>query len=401
MLTSEQLAVLAEQLESHRVERKASFSAKTRPSILEAICAFSNDLPGQGETGVILIGVDDKTGKPANPRLKVTDELLLNLAAIRNEGAILPFPRLLAYEAELEGVPIAVIEVEPSLSPPVRLRGLTKIRTGPCNATATRDDERILVERRRSLELAFDQRTVFGATLDDLDLPYFTQEFLPSAIDPSVLAENGRSVAEQLAALHLANPDAVPNVAGLLVLGRDPTAFIPGAYVQFVRIDGSEMTDPIVDRKELVGPLPRVLQQMDEITSAHIHVATRVVDGPIETRTPDYPLPAMQQLLRNAVMHRNYETSNAPVQWYWFADRIEIHNPGGLFGRATPQTFGKPGGNDYRNPTIAAALHQLGLVQRFGMGIPTARKACKDNGNPEPDFIFESASFAVIVRARA
>ena len=63
MLTSEQLAVLAEQLESHRVERKASFSAKTRPSILEAICAFSNDLSGQGETGVILIGVDDKTGK--------------------------------------------------------------------------------------------------------------------------------------------------------------------------------------------------------------------------------------------------------------------------------------------------------------------------------------------------
>jgi ATP-dependent DNA helicase RecG len=108
----------------------------------------------------------------------------------------------------------------------------------------------------------------------------------------------------------------------------------------------------------------------------------------------------MQQLLRNAVMHRNYESSNAPVQWYWFSDRIEIHSPGGLFGRARPETFGMPGGNDYRNPTLAAALHQLGFVQRFGMGVPLARRACSDNGNPPPEFLFQPANFAVIVRVR-
>ncbi|MFV8752434.1 ATP-binding protein [Nannocystaceae bacterium ST9] len=397
MLTPEQLAELAGQLASYRVERNASLSPKTKPKIEEAICGFANDLAGLGETGVILVGVDDETGKATG--LRITDELLQNLAGIRNEGAILPFPQLLAYEGKLGGIPIAVIEVEPSPSPPVRLRGQTKIRTGPRGATATRDEERVLVERRRSLEFAFDQRVVFGATLEDLDLQFFVHEFLPSAIDPAVLAENGRSVAEQLAALHLASPDAIPNVAGLLVLGLEPTTFIPGAYVQFVRFDGREMTDPIVDRKELAGPLPRVLRQMDDITTAHIHVATSV-EGSAEVRTPDYPMPAMQQLLRNAVMHRNYETSNAPVQWYWFSDRIEIHNPGGLFGRANPDTFGKPGGNDYRNPTLAAALYQLGLVQRFGMGVPLARKACAENGNPQPEFIFGAASFAVVVRAR-
>lgn len=129
-------------------------------------------------------------------------------------------------------------------------------------------------------------------------------------------------------------------------------------------------------------------------------MATSVAGGTVETRTPDYPIAAMQQLLRNAVIHRNYETSNAPVQWYWFSDRMEIHNPGGLFGRATPATFGRPGGNDYRNPALAAALYQLGFVQRFGLGVPLARKACADNGNPAPEFLFEPASFAVVVRAR-
>lgn len=396
MLTPEQLAELAADMESFRVERKAS--AASIDKIEEAICAFSNDLPGTGKPGIVLVGVHDQTGKPTG--LPITDELLLKLSGIRSSGKILPFPQLLVYRAEHEGQAIAVVEVEPSAYPPVRLRGRTVIRPGPGGATATRDEERVLVERRRSHELAFDQRVVYGATLDDLDLPYFVTEFLPSAIDPGVLAENGRSTAEQLAALHLANPDAVPNVAGLLVLGRDPTTFIPGAYVQFLRIDGTQMTDPIVDRKELAGALPRVLRQMDEITTAHIHVATEVGHS-VEVRTPDYPMPAMQQLLRNAIMHRNYETSNAPVQWYWFSDRIEIHNPGGLYGRATPDMFGKPGGNDYRNPTVAAALYQLGLVQRFGMGIPLARKACAENGNPEPEFIFGQASFAVIVRARA
>jgi ATP-dependent DNA helicase RecG len=397
MLTPQQLAELAADMESFRVERKAS--AASIDKIEEAICAFANDLAGTGMTGVVLVGIDDKTGKPTG--LSITDELLLKLTSIRSSGKILPFPQLLVYRAEHEGQSIAVIEVEPSIYPPIRLRGRTVIRPGPGGATATRDEERVLVERRRSHELAFDQRVVYGATLDDLDLQFFVNEFLPSAIDPGVLVENGRSVAEQLAALHLANPDAIPNVAGLLVLGRDPTTFIPGAYVQFLRIDGTEVTDAIVDRKELTGPLPRILRQMDEITTAHIHVATHVGEGSVEVRSPDYPMPAMQQLLRNAIMHRNYETSNAPVQWYWFSDRIEIHNPGGLYGRATPDTFGKPGGNDYRNPTVAAALYQLGLVQRFGMGIPLARKACAENGNPEPEFIFGQASFAVIVRARA
>lgn len=396
MLTHLELHALAGELESHRVERKASIASKDK--IEEAICAFANDLPGTGRVGVVLVGVDDKTGRPTG--LAVTDELLKSLANIRSDGNILPFPTLLAYSAQLSGVAIAVVEVEPSSSPPVRLRGRTVVRPGPRGATATRDDERILVERRRTLDLSFDQRPVGGTTPDDLDMHMFRQEFLPSAVDPAVLRENGRTPLEQLAAVHLADREGTPNVAGLLLLGRDPTGFIPGAYVQFLRIDGTELTDPLIDRKELRGPLPQVLRQLDEITGANIRVATTLASGPTESLTPDYPMPTMQQLLRNAVMHRNYETSNAPVQWYWFRDRIEIHNPGGLFGRSTPATFGRPGGNDYRNPIVAAGLHQLGFVQRFGMGVPLARKACAENGNPEPEFLFQPASFGVIVRAR-
>lgn len=396
MLSDEDLRRLATDLESFRVERKEAFKS-VKSAVEEAICAFANDLPGTGEPGVILIGVTDRTGQPTG--LAITDDLLREITDIRSSGNILPFPLMSVYKARLADKEVVVIEVQPSHDPPVRLRGRVCIRVGPRKGTATRDEERVLNERRRGWDGPFDQRPVRGAALEELDLNLFQREFLPNAVTPEVLQENGRSIPEQLTALHLASPDGIPNVASILILGRDPTTYLPGAYVQFLRLDGTEITDPIMDRKELTGPLPEVLRRMDEITSAHIRTATTVT-GTVERLTPDYPIAAMQQLLRNAVIHRNYEESNAPTQWYWFSDRIEIHNPGGLFGRTTPQNFGRPGGNDYRNPTVAAALHVLGFVQRFGMGIPLARKSCKDNGNPEPEFLIEQSSFAVIVRAR-
>jgi len=397
MRSDEEIARLAADLESFEVERKASFKG-VKKDVEEAICAYANDLPGVGG-GVILIGVTDRSGEPTG--LPITDELLRSITSIRSDGNILPFPLMTVHKALLAGQEIAVVEVVASPNPPVELRGRVCVRVGPRKGTATRDEVRILTERRRGWDGPFDQRPIPGTTLSDLDLDLFLREYLPSAVAPEVLRENGRSVPEQLAALHLASPDAVPNVAGMLVLGHTPTTFIPGAYIQFLRLDGTAITDPVIDRKDdsLTGPLPLVLRRIDEITNAHIRVSTSLTEA-VEIRQPDYPIAAMQQLLRNAVMHRNYETSNAPVQWYWFTDRIEIHNPGGLFGRTTEATFGKPGGNDYRNPTLAAALHHLGFVQRFGMGIPLARKACEENGNPPPEFLFGPSSFGVIVRRR-
>jgi ATP-dependent DNA helicase RecG len=198
-------------------------------------------------------------------------------------------------------------------------------------------------------------------------------------------------------ALHLLAPSKVPNAACALLLGRDPRAWIPSAYVQFVRFDGDGVTAPILDQKELSGRLDEVLRRADEVASLNIRTATVVEGGVTERRAPDYPLSALQQLLRNAVMHRSYEVQ-APVQWFWFSDRIEIHSPGGLYGRVTPENFGASvGATDYRNPVVAEGLKVMGFVQRFGMGVPLAKQRCRENGNPQPEFEFQpSAVLAVI-----
>jgi ATP-dependent DNA helicase RecG len=134
------------------------------------------------------------------------------------------------------------------------------------------------------------------------------------------------------------------------VIGNNPPAFVGGAYIQFVRFQGTELADDIRNQKEVRGPLPDLMRRIDEILEANIEVATSITEGPREIRRPDYPLAALQQLIRYAVLHRSYQGTNAPVRCYWFDDRIEIHSPGGAYGRVTAENFGDPDVTDYRNP---------------------------------------------------
>lgn len=394
MLSDDELAALAQDLESEQVERKSTLK-NVKDRVCEAICAYANDLAGTGRPGYLLIGVHDN-GAPAN--LPITDALLLELSDLRSSGKILPLPQMSVTRRLLHGVEIALVEVMPCPDPPVRYEGRVWIRVGPRRATASRDEERVLTERRQSGDVAFDQRSPTGASLEDLDLRTFEEVYLPSAVAPDVLAENGRTRTQQLSALHLLDPQGRPNNAALLLLGRDPRRWLPGAYVQFARYDGTDMVDsPVLDQRELSGPLHEVLREIDTLIKLHTRTSLEIPADGTELRRTDIPAMAVQQLIRNAVLHRSYE-SFAPIRWYWFADRVEIHNPGGLFGRVNATNFGQPYATDYRNPRLAEGLKVLGFVQRFGVGIALARKACQETGCPPPEFEFATTAVLAIVR---
>jgi ATP-dependent DNA helicase RecG len=394
MLTDEQVRELALDMESDRVERKGSFAGSVKTKVAEAICAYANDLPGNREPGLVVVGMKDD-GSPSG--LVITDELLRNLGALRSDGNILPLPAIVVRKVLIGGQEMAVVLVTPSGDPPVRYEGRIWIRVGPRRGVASRDEERILTERRRSLDLGFDQRPVPGSSLKDLDLDFFRGSYLPAAVSREVLEENQRSVEQQLGALRLLSPSSEPNAGAILLLGKDPRVFLPSAYIQFVRFDGTELSAPIIDQKEISGRLDATLRQAEEVAQLNIRTATKVEGEVTEKRQPDYPLSALQQLIRNAVMHRSYEIQS-PVHWYWFNDRIEIHSPGGLYGRVTPENFGKsPSATDYRNQVLAEGLKVTGFVQRFGMGIALAKQRCLENGNPEPKYQFEPSAVLVTI----
>ena len=126
--TDTELLQIIEFNEVDCVEFKESLSGSAPEKIREAICAFANDLPNYEKPGFVFVGVrDDRT----IAGLSVTNELLRQLADMKTDGNILPFPSLTVEKRMLQGKEVGVVKVEPSDSPPVCFKGAIHIRTGP------------------------------------------------------------------------------------------------------------------------------------------------------------------------------------------------------------------------------------------------------------------------------
>jgi len=392
-----ELEFLLDDIESDLAERKESWRGDSPEKGRQAVCAFANDLPDHRRPGVLFVGAKDD-GMPAN--LDVTDELILTLSDIRTDGNILPPPSILVEKRVLKGAAMAVVIVQPSDTPPVRHRGRIWIRVGSRRAVATPQEERILNEKRRYRDIPFDVQPLPSCDLSALSRILFEQEYLPNAFAPDIIAINERTYEQRLAACRMiaSAEEQTPTILGLLVLGVSPRDWIPGAYIQFMRIDGETLSDPILDESVIDGDLGQILRRIDEKIESHNRIQVDIHSADRERRVSPYPRVALQQLVRNAVMHRTYENTNAPVRVTWFNDRIEISNPGGPFGIVTRENFGQPGITDYRNPNLAEAMKILGFVQRFGIGIQTARSALQHNGNPDLQFDIEPMTVLATVR---
>ena len=394
-----ELEALLDETESDLVERKESFNGDVPSKARQAICAFANDLPNHNRAGVLFIGAKDD-GSPS--RLPITDHLLCSLADMRSDGNILPMPTLSVEKRVLRGAEIAVVAVQPSDMPPVKYQGRIWIRTGPRRSTANEQEERILIERRRFKNLPFDLYPVPSSSLDDLSKTVFLNEYLPAAFAPDILDDNHRTYEERLASCRMivSPANTTPTVTGLLAIGKRTRDFIEGAYIQFLRIDGTELADSVVDEDVFAGSLADMLRRAEEKLRAHNRSALDVVSAPTHSRESPYPQPAIQQILYNAVLHRTYEGTNAPIRAYWFNDRIEIHSPGGPYGNVTCENFGTPGITDYRNPNIGDVLKTFGYIQAFGRGIAIARRELERNGNPPPDFLVTPSAVVVTLKAK-
>jgi len=364
-----------------------------RDLVRKAVCALANDLPERGG-GHLVVGVRND-GTPAG--LAVDDGLILQVTNIRDEARILPRPVIAVDKAVFAGGDCVHVRVEAARMRPVRFDGVVWVRVGTSTRRATREEELVLAERSRAGDIPFDQQPVAGTTPADLDLELFRSTYLPAAVDADVLAENDRSVEQQLASLGLLDTmSGESRVLGLLVVGFDASSSIPGAYLQFVRYEGNDQASNVVDQEELRGNLVGVLATLARILTANVRTAVRDVGGLRQEDQPDYPLNALRELVLNAITHRDYEHFHAPVRILWFDDRVEITSPGGPYGVVTSDTFDRR--NDYRNPALAAAMKTLGYVNRFGRGITLVRVALEKNGNPPAEFQVEDTYWSVTVR---
>lgn len=392
-LTKEEIRSLLNDIENERVERTISTDNTTK--ISEAICSFANDIRDTKKPGYFIIGAYDD-GKLDG--MKFSDRDLREYAGLRNTGNILPPPAMMVYKETFDDGEVAIIEVQPSEDTPVRYKGVVWIRIGARKAVANTEEERILVEKGQAHSSSFDGRPCREATLDDLDVDLFKNDYLPKAVSPQTLERDHRSVVQQMASLRLYDTRFnCPTYAGVLLLAHNPQYFIPGAYIQYVRYSGTTRATKVVKENKFTGNLITMLKELEYFIKYSIeNKRPEFVSVLREEPRINYPWEAIRELAMNSVMHRAYNGNNSPIKFYEYSDRIEIDNPGNLYGKVNVENF--PDETDYRNPNIAEIMANLGYVNRFGSGVNTVASLLEENGSRPAEFLLgDMTTFKVVV----
>ena len=175
-----------------------------------------------------------------------------------------------------------------------------------------------------------------------------------------------------------------PTYAAIILFGKQPTHFLPGAFIQYVEFGGEDKASGVVNENAFKECLVKALPKIDTfIETGVVRKFPVKVSALREETVRTYPQWAIRELAMNAIMHRDYQ-GNAPVRLYQFKSSIEIQNHGGLYGRVRPENF--PNINDYRNPIIAEAMKTLGYVNGYNIGIAEVQRRLKENGNPQAEF---------------
>ncbi|MDR1654125.1 MAG: putative DNA binding domain-containing protein [Prevotellaceae bacterium] len=392
MIAKREIRALLADMESEKVER--TVSTNNMDKFAKVVCAFANDLSNKRRPGYLIIGANDNGSLCG---LKVTDELCRNLAGLRSDGNILPSPALLVEKISFPEGDVAVVEVQPSKQTPVKYKGTTYIRIGARKGEANDEEIRILQEKSEIKAPTFDSTPCLYSNIDDLDLELFKTDYLPKFVKKPVLTNDKRTIKQQLASLKLFDiKHDCPTVAGILLVGKDTKQILFGSYIQFVEFAGQNRASKVLNERQFSGNLITMLRELDYFIKYTIQKQRPVFITVLrEEMRINYPYEAIRELAMNMVMHRNYNT-NAPSKFYEYADRIEMDNPGNLFGKVTPDNF--PNETDYRNPVIANAMKMLGYVNEFGSGINSVQEILAANKNGYAQFYFQDMStFKVIV----
>jgi ATP-dependent DNA helicase RecG len=244
----------------------------------------------------------------------------------------------------------------------------------------------------------FEIETVAGAVAADLD-DEVIEDYLRRRT-----ARLGRDLGQQpgeiLTAAGALAGEGQPTVAGLLLFGREPEAFVPQSGLVYVRFVGTEPRGPgglagYGRREEFNGALARVIESAWTVLLQEMR-GEAVVRGLQREDRMLYPTFAVREALVNAVCHRDYRLTGRRVEIRQFDDRLEISSPGGLPGYITLDNIIDE--HFSRNPRLVNGLFEWGYIEQLGLGIDRMIEEMVRSGHPQPEFRATPYSFTVILR---
>jgi ATP-dependent DNA helicase RecG len=354
-MTRDELLRLIAQGEGQKIDFKEETIKPGR--LAEILVAFAND-----EGGTILIGVDDEGHIQGVSDLKRATDNAIEAISHCSPPLGIGLPQAVEMAP---GVTVLAVEIPAQLPRVYHTHGRYLRRTGSMNMALDEAALRRLLYERG--ELSFEAEPVAEATLADLDaakVNSFRQRY-EDVYGRSLTLPNR----DLLIAMGCLARDDYSTVAGLLLFGREPQRHFFEPHISIARYRGENVgAEYRLDSRDYYGTIIEAAIAASDYVNEHVQVFSRLLPGKaVRQDVPQYPRFAIREIIINAIVHRDWSIKGSRVLIKMFSDRIEVQSPGPLPPPVTPQNIREE--HQLRNPRIAQAFKDYGLIEKFGNGI--------------------------------
>ena len=367
----------------------------------DTLSSFSN----QDEGGVILFGIDEKNDFEMCGVYDIKD---LQLQLQHQCEVMSPAVRAFFTPVNIDGKDFLAMEI-PGISPlertcfykPKGRFGGSYVRVGDADVPMTEFE--IYQYESYKKRIKDDIRIV-----DDSSIKLFDSEKHDKYLSllkekrPNLTNNVSDKEIDQLMGIYVGEK---PTLSGVMTFSKYPQTYFPQYSITAVRISGNQITDLGLDNERFIaneritGPIDDMVSSLLDFVKKNMSYKTIIDEAGRRVDKPEYPLLAIREAVLNALIHRDYSilSEGIPVRVEMYNDRIEITNPGQIYGGGNVDSLGRER-LETRNSVLADILEVLEITENRYSGIPTIRKEMREHNLPQPIFLSQRGEFKVVLR---
>ncbi len=351
------ISEIIKQPEGRKIEFKEAMPKKSE--LNKTIVAFANDAGGQLFIGIKddpreIVGVDED-------HLMSIEEEISN--SIHDNCSPVILPDIMFFNHQ--GRHIIVVNIYKGSNPPYyikskgRMNG-TYIRVGSTNRLADNDIIEELERQKRNI--SFDSLTVYAKEFADLELSAFKNHF------EDITGEKATETVLKKLNLIVRDQNRKFPTNALILLSGDTLKgeLFPYAKIECARFKGTTPGN-FIDQKTIDIPLSLQAEEAYKFILRHISQGS-TYEGVYRKDRWEYPVIAIREIIRNAVIHRDYSLRGKDIKVAVFDDKIEITSPGKLMPTVDFNDL-EAGQSDIKNKTLAPVFKKLGIIEQWGNGL--------------------------------
>ena len=352
------LSEILKQPEGRRLEFKTDLP--TKAELAKTIISFANDAGGSFYIGIqenprAIVGLNDD-------QLIPLEEKISNIIHDQCAPVILPEISFLSHEEKH----IIKTQIHKGSAPPYHLKSKgvkngTFIRVGSTNRQAS--PEMIAEMERQKQNISFDSELIYIKNADQVNIKLFKELFFEKTGE-----ELTRQVLSKLDLFKNEQGRELPTNA-MILLSDDELRKqqFPYAKVECARFKGT-ITGNFIDQKTIDTNVSIQAEQAYQFILRHISQSSTDYSGVYRNDRWEYPIIAIREVIRNAVIHRDYSLGGKDIKIAIFDDKIEITSPGKLMPSVDFSDMDS-GQSDIRNKILAPVFKRLGIIEQWGNGL--------------------------------